>query len=147
MCPTPMSAPDRTGRRVRILLVVDMPQVLHDLRQLLELTGLFEIVGAAGDGAEAVHLAGELSPEAVILDLEMPRLDGYEAARLIKELQPAPRVIILSAHAGPDDQRRARAVGMDGFVMKGDRYEVLVNAILGGEVPPGPDTLEKGTKS
>jgi DNA-binding NarL/FixJ family response regulator len=132
---------------VRILLVEDMPQVLHDLRQLLELTGRFEIVGEAGDGAEAVRLAGELSPEAVILDLEMPRLDGYEAARLIKELQPALRVIILSAHAGPEEQQRARAAGADGFVMKGDRYEVLVNVILGGEYPPDPDTPEKGIKS
>ena len=147
MCPTPVTASDRTGRRVRILLVEDMPQVLHDLCQLLELTGRFEIVGEAGDGAEAVRLAGELSPEAVILDLEMPRLDGYEAARLIKELQPASRVIILSAHAGLEEQQRARAAGADGFVMKGDRYEILVNAILGGEYPPDPDTPEKGTKS
>jgi DNA-binding NarL/FixJ family response regulator len=147
MCPPPMSTPDRTGRRVRILLVEDMPQVLHDLRQLLELTGQIEIVGEAEDGAEAVRLAGEIFPEAVILDLEMLRLDGYEAARLIKELQPAPRVIILSAHAGPEEQQRARAAGADGFVMKGDRYEVLVNAILGGEVPPESDTPKKGTKS
>ena len=147
MCPNPVFAPDRTSRRVRILLVEDMPQVLHDLRQLLELTGRFEIVGEAGDGVEAVQLAGELSPEAVILDLEMPRLDGYEAARLIKELQPALRVIILSAHAGPEEQQRARAAGADGFVMKGDRYEVLVNVILGGEYPPDPDTPEKGIES
>jgi DNA-binding NarL/FixJ family response regulator len=147
MCPTPVSAPDRTGRRVRLLLVEDMPQVLHDLRQLLELTGRFEIVAEARDGAQAVRLAGELSPEAVILDLEMPRLDGYEAARLIKELRPAPRVIILSAHAGPEEQQRARAAGADGFVTKGDRYEVLINAILGGECPPDPDTPEKGTIS
>jgi DNA-binding NarL/FixJ family response regulator len=147
MCPTPVSTPDRTNRRVRILLVEDMQQVLRDLRQLLELTGRFEIVGEAEDGAEAVRLAGELSPEAVILDLEMPHLNGYEAARRIKELQPAPRVIILSAHAGPEEQQRARAAGADGFIMKGDRYEILVNAILGGEVPPNPDTLEKGTKS
>jgi DNA-binding NarL/FixJ family response regulator len=147
MCPPPMSVPDRTSRRVRILLVEDMPRVLHDLRQLLELTGRFEIVGEAGDGAEAVRLAGELSPAAVILDLEMPRLDGYEAARLIKELQPAPRVIILSAHAGPEEQQRARAAGADSFVMKGDRHEILVNAILGGEHLPDSDTPEKGTKS
>jgi DNA-binding NarL/FixJ family response regulator len=147
MCPTPVSAPDRTSRRVRILLVEDMPQVLHDLRELLELTGRFEIVGEARDGAEAVRLAGALSPEAVILDLEIPRLDGYEAAHLIKELPSPPRVIILSAHAGPEEQQRARAAGADGFVMKGDRYEVLVNAILGREYPPDPDTPEKGTKS
>jgi DNA-binding NarL/FixJ family response regulator len=147
MCPIPVPASDRTSRCVRILLVEDMPQVLHDLRQLLELTGRFEIVGEAGDGAEAVRLSGELSPEAVIMDLEMPRLDGYEAARLIKELQPAPRVIILSAHAGPAEQQRARAAGADGFVMKGDRYEVLVNAILGGDFPPDPDSPEKGAKS
>jgi DNA-binding NarL/FixJ family response regulator len=118
-------------RRVRVLLVDDMPQVLQDLHQLLELIGLIEIIAEAREGAEAVRLAAELAPDAILMDLEMPGMDGYEATRRIKARQPAPRVVILSVHAGPRERERARAAGADGFVMKGADYEVLVDAILG----------------
>jgi DNA-binding NarL/FixJ family response regulator len=121
---------------VRLLLVDDMPQVLHDLRQLLELTGLFEIVGEAKNGIEAIRQAGELCPEVVIMDLEMPVMDGYEATRRIKNQAPGIRVIILSIHAGSGEHERARTAGADGFVLKGDRYEILVNAILANDEPP-----------
>jgi DNA-binding NarL/FixJ family response regulator len=108
-----------------------MPQVLHDLRQLLELSGAVEVIGEARDGQEAIRLCAKLSPEVVVMDLEMPGMDGYEATCRIKQRQPSPRVVILSVHAGPVEQERARATGADGFVMKGANYEVLVNAILG----------------
>jgi len=117
--------------RVRLLIVDDTPQVLRDLRQLLELTGGIEIVGEAGNGLEALRQAGDLSPDAVVMDLEMPGMDGYAATRRIKTLQPAPRVIILSVHAGPEEMERARQAGADAFVVKGERYEALMNAILG----------------
>jgi DNA-binding NarL/FixJ family response regulator len=126
---SPLGNPERS--RVRVLIVDDTPQVLHNLRQLLELTGEIDIVAEAGDGLEAVQLASEFSPEAVVMDLEMPGLDGYAATRLIKTRQPAPRVIILSVHAGAEEQERAREAGADGFVTKGERYEALMNAILG----------------
>ncbi len=126
---------DQTRRRVRVLLVDDMPQVLRDLRQLLELTGLVEIVAEASDGLEAVHLTGELSPEAVIMDLEMPGLDGYAATDRIKRLAPDVRVIVLSVHAGPEEMERARDAGADGFVVKGANYEILMRAILSPAAP------------
>jgi two-component system nitrate/nitrite response regulator NarL len=121
---------DQAPRRVRILLVDDMPQVRHDLRQLLELTGLVEIVAEASDGLEAARLAKALAPEAVVMDLEMPGLDGYEATRRIKSQSSAVRVIILSVHAGPEEVERAQAAGADGFVVKGASYETLMRAIL-----------------
>ncbi len=115
---------------VRVLLVDDMPQVLHDLRQLLELSGGITIIGEARDGAQAVQLAAEVQPDAVIMDLEMPGMDGYEATRRIKAGAPGVRVIILSVHAEAAEQEHAREAGADAFVMKGARYQVLVNAIL-----------------
>jgi DNA-binding NarL/FixJ family response regulator len=127
---------DRRDRRARVLIVDDMPQVLHDLRQLLELTGLIDIIAEASDGAKAVRLADELAPDAILMDLEMPGMDGYEATRRIKEHQLAPRVVILSVHAGPEEQERAQAAGADCFVMKGADYELLVNAILGKNGSP-----------
>ena len=126
-------------RRVRLLLVDDMPQVRRDLRLLLELTGLIDVVGEAEEGAQAVRLASELSPDAVLMDLEMPAgMDGYEATHLIKnqakrEQAHEVRVIVLSVHAGLEERRRAEAAGADVFVMKGANYQVLVDAILSKE--------------
>lgn len=129
---------------MRVLIVDDMPQVLHDLRQLLELTGVVEVVGEAQDGQEGIRLAAELAPEVVVLDLRMPGMDGYEAIRRIKALQPVPRVIILSVHAGPVEMERAREAGADGFVTKGARYEILLNAILGRSGSPNSFTNGRG---
>lgn len=131
----PLTPVEHAQRRIRLMLVDDMPQVLHDLRQLLELTGLVEIVAEAGNGLEAVHLAAELSPEAIVMDLEMPGMDGYEATRRIKSQTPDVRVIILSVHANPESTERARATGADNFVVKGASYNTLIRAILGPAVP------------
>lgn len=144
-----MSAPtlppiNQTHRRVRTLLVDDMPQVLHDLRQLLELTSLVEVVAEASNGLEAVRLAGALSPEVIVMDLEMPGLDGYEATRRIKLQAPAIRVIILSVHDGPEEIARAQAAGADGFVLKGANYETLIQAMLIN--PPVPFSIGKANR-
>jgi len=117
-------------RRVRVMIVDDTPQVLRDLRQLLELSGDVEVVGEARNGLEAVHLAADISPDVVVMDLEMPGMDGYEAVRQIKACQLVQRVVILSVHASPEEMDRARAAGADRFVTKGARYEILLNAIL-----------------
>jgi len=139
------SSPEKqNGFQARVIVVDDMPQVLHDLRQLLELTSRVEVVAEAGNGQEAVRLAGELLPDAILMDLEMPGMDGYEATRQIKQRPSAPRVIILSVHAGPNERERARAAGADGFVMKGADYEDLVNALLGGNASTDSHANAKG---
>ncbi len=119
--------------RLRVLLVDDTPQVLHDLRQLLELSGEIEIVAEAGNGQEAVQLTASLRPEVVVMDLEMPVMNGYEATHQIKSQFPTTRVVILSVHAGAKERENARAAGADRFVVKGVRYDVLLNAILARE--------------
>jgi DNA-binding NarL/FixJ family response regulator len=125
------STSDHNQSKKRVLIVDDMPQVRQDLRQLLELTGLFEIVAEAEDGLEAVQQVNDLSPDAVVLDLDMPSLDGFEVTRLIKIQNPSTRVVILTAYGGKKEIERAWEAGAQGFVMKGDPYEILVNAILG----------------
>jgi two-component system response regulator DesR len=138
--PLPPTGPDH--QLVRLLIVDDTPRVLQDLRQLLELSGAVEIVGEASDGAQAVRLAEELSPQVVVMDLEMPGMDGYEATRRIKARTPAARVVILSVHASPAEVNRARHAGADSFVTKGARYEILLNAILakdGSVIPFDPE--------
>jgi pilus assembly protein CpaE len=117
-------------RRPRVLLVDDMPQVLSDLRVFLELPGEMEIVGEASNGEQAICLALELRPDVVVMDLEMPVLDGFEATRRIRAAFPKICIIILSIHAGKALQEKALAVGADDFFIKGGSYEELSKAIL-----------------
>ena len=143
--PTLASSPNNFEiHPVRVLLVDDSAHVRSELRQLLELSGVMEIVGEAGDGLEAVRRAGELTPDAIVMDIEMPIMDGCEATRQIKALTPAPRIVILSVHAGLAEQKALES-GADSFVVKGASYQVLVNAILGKDGKT--NNSEKGEKS
>jgi len=118
---------DRRGQRV--LIVDDSPQVRQELRTLLTLAGDIEIVGEAADGLEAIRLAEALQPEVVLMDLEMPVLDGYEAARQIKSRWPACRVVALTVHGYEAARRKASQAGVDVFLVKGVSVETLVQAI------------------
>jgi DNA-binding NarL/FixJ family response regulator len=111
--------------------VDDSPDVLNALQQLLELSGEMAVVGQTNNGVEAVRLAATLLPDVILMDLELPGQDGFEATRQIKSQQPAARVIILSIHSSAIDRERAQASGADDFVAKGAGYDTLRNAILG----------------
>jgi DNA-binding NarL/FixJ family response regulator len=112
-----------------VLLVDDTAAVRESLRTLLGLAGGLEIVGEAADGLVAIRQAKELQPQVIVMDLEMPVLDGYEATRQIKRLCPACRVVALTIHAGPAQREAARAAGVDAFVAKGEPLAVLIEAI------------------
>ncbi len=144
--PTQLSPSTPSRRCVRVLIVDDVPQVRQELRGLLQLTGELEVVGEAANGLEAISQAEALRPDVVVMDLEMPVMDGYEAARQIKSYQPAPRVVILSVHASPQEQRRAREAGADSFVVKGASYQIMLNAILARDGSPHSPDPEKGEK-
>jgi DNA-binding NarL/FixJ family response regulator len=88
------------------------------------------VVAEGANGQDAIQLAVEASPDVVIMDLEMPGMNGFEATRQIKGQGSAPRVIILSVHAEREDIARAQAVGADDFVVKGANFQVLIQAIL-----------------
>lgn len=114
---------------IRVLIVDDVEQVRQDLCTFLTLAGDIEIVGQAGNGLEAIQLIHALHPQVVLMDLEMPILDGYEATRLIKLLQPSCRIIVLTIHGGEAERRRALQAGADDFVTKGPSLKGLVEAI------------------
>jgi DNA-binding NarL/FixJ family response regulator len=116
---------------IRVLIVDDISQVRQDLRTLLTLAGGIDIVGEAGDGAEAVRLAGNLQPEVVLMDLEMPVMDGLEAARRIKKEQPQCRVIILTIYDDQAEREKAFLSGADLFLEKGIPLDILLDAIQG----------------
>ena len=120
---------------IRVLIVDDLSQVREGLATLLTLAGSareprIEIVGEARNGIEAIQQTHLLHPDVVLMDLEMPGMNGYEATRRLKEEHPIPRVIILSIHNDLETQQRAHAAGADGFVTKGDSHEILLRAIL-----------------
>lgn len=120
----------------RVLIVDDAPGVRQDLRMLLTLAGSMdtghpiEVVGEAANGLEAVQLVQALKPEAVLLDLDMPVMDGYEAARQIKSLAPSCRVVALTAHGYPEARQKASQAGIDGFIVKGASVEIILQSIL-----------------
>ncbi len=126
---------------LRVLIVDDREQVRQDLHTFLTLTGGLEIVGEANNGLEAVHLAETLRPQVVLMDLEMPLLDGCNATLQIKALQPSCRVIALTIHAEEAERQTALEAGVDFFVVKGAPMEMLVEAIFSapilGQMPEG----------
>ena len=126
------NSPDRKERpRVRILIADDNPHVRRELRTLLPLAGEIEIAGEAADGQEAVRLAQALQPQVVLMDLEMPVLDGYEAARQIQACCPGCQVVALTVHDYEAAHRRAAEAGMNVLIVKGSPLEELVAVIVG----------------
>jgi CheY-like chemotaxis protein len=83
--------------KMRVLLVEDDPAVCYLVRSAFEKDGRFDVVGEASDGLEAVWLAGVLAPDAIVLDLMMPRMDGRQALAKIRETSHPRAIVILSA--------------------------------------------------
>ena len=114
---------------IRILIVDDVPQVRRELRTLLPLLASIEIVGEAENGQSAIELATVLQPDVILMDVEMPMVDGITATRLIKQQCPAARIIILSIHNDEAVRTQARSAGADDFVDKGAPLATLLKAI------------------
>jgi len=128
--------------RARVLIVDDMAQVRQDLRTVLTLAGDIEIVGEAANGREAISQAEALRPDMVVMDLEMPVMDGYEATRRIKAACPACRVVALTIHAGEAERQQALQAGMADVVVKGAPLEVLLRAIRAAAADGGAPTRD-----
>jgi DNA-binding NarL/FixJ family response regulator len=114
----------------RVLLVDDVEQVRWDLRTVLCLSGDLEIVGEAANGLEAIRLAETLKPEVILMDLEMPILDGYEATRLIRTVCPSCRIVALTIHGYDEACKKAQCSGVDAFLIKGAPIREIVQTIL-----------------
>jgi DNA-binding NarL/FixJ family response regulator len=125
--------PWRSDRR-SVLIADDNPFFLDALTITLKMEKRIEIAGRAQHGREAVELASSLCPDVVLMDLDMPVLDGIEATRGVLQVSPATRVVVLTASGSADDERRARAAGADAYLRKGCPAADLLDAIF-GEAP------------
>src|SRR5881227_3395908 len=114
----------KAGSKVRVLLADDLADIRLVMRLLLEADGRAEVVGEAADGAEAVRLAQELHPDAVILDLRMPGMDGVQALPLIRDASPGTVVVALSALPMSPMTDRAEMLGAT-YVRKPDLRRVV----------------------
>ena len=114
---------------IRVLLVDDHPVVRQGLRALLSTQEGIEVVGEADDGDAAVSAAERLSPDVILMDVVMPKMDGVEALRRIGELRPQTRVVMLTSYA--DERRAMEAVdaGASGFLLKDASPRDVVSAI------------------
>ena len=114
---------------ITIVIADDQPTVRQGLRMRLALEEDMEIIGAAQDGSSAVNVVTRLKPDIVIMDLEMPVMDGLAATRRLQSLASDCRVIILTIHDDEANRKRAREAGAAGYVSKHADDIVLLNAI------------------
>lgn len=126
---------------IRILLADDHPVVRDGLAAMLGTQPDFEVVGEAGSGEEAVTEAARLRPDLVLMDLEMPVLDGIEAIRQLRAADPAVQVLVLTAFDTDDRIVGAIQAGAQGYLLKGAPRAEIFTAIRtvsagGALIPP-----------
>ncbi len=116
---------------IRVLLADDHPVMRSGLRHLLEKSGEIEVVGEAATGAEALELAGSRAPDLLLLDMELPDLQGTQVARQVQQRHPQVKILALSAHADPLYIRGVLEAGAAGYLLKDEAPEMILEAIRG----------------
>ncbi len=114
-------------RRARVLLGDDQPLILEALQSIL--CKDFDVVGVASDGRELVNETSRLQPDAVVLDVSMPALNGFEAARQIKVILPAVKLLFLTQTVDRSYVDAAFALGASAYVLKQAAASEIVNAL------------------
>ncbi len=114
---------------IRILLADDHPVVRDGLVAILSTQSDFEVVGEAGNGRFAIQLVQELNPDLILLDLEMPEMDGVETLQTLRTANPDVRVIVFTAFDTDERILTAVQAGAQGYLLKGVPRQELFNAI------------------
>jgi len=115
--------------KITILLAENHVVVRESIRQLLERAANFKVIGEAGDGEEAVHMARELKPDVIIMDISMPKLNGIRATRQIKACQPSSTILILTAYDYEQYIFPLLEAGAAGYLLKDVGSRELIEAI------------------
>ena len=127
--PVAVAENNKTKRALHILVVDDHPTIVQMVKQILKAQPGFEVVGEARDGQHAVTLAEALKPDVVVINVTMPKMSGFEAARRIRSRLPDCAIVILSSHKDQQFIAEARKAGANGYVAKSDADRELVHAI------------------
>lgn len=114
---------------LRVVVVDDHRIVRDGLRALLGALDGIEVVGSAADGRDAVHLVTETAPDVVLMDIQMPGLDGIEATRFLTGRSPAPRVVMLTMTEDEDTVVAAMRAGAAGYLLKGSGAAEVEHAV------------------
>jgi DNA-binding NarL/FixJ family response regulator len=133
--------PPDAGERIRVLLADDQRLVRESLGTLLGLLDGIELLATASDGEEALALCDEHGPEVVLMDLRMPRLDGIDATRRLRERHPEVRVIALTTYADDESVLGALRAGARGYLTKdasGEDIRAAILAVAAGEAALDP---------
>lgn len=115
--------------KIRVLIVDDIAETRENIRRLLQFEGDMEVVGAARTGREAIDLSLETKPDVVLMDINMPDMDGITATEAIRKKIPYTQIIILSVQGDPNYMRRAMLAGARDFLTKPPMIDELTAAI------------------
>ncbi len=121
--------PDCDDEAVRVLIVDDHPSFRASARKLLESEG-YEVVGEAADGAEALAAVEKLHPDVVLLDVQLPDLDGFQVAERLARLEHSPEVILTSSRDCADYGSCVEECGARGFVPKAELSGAVLTTLL-----------------
>jgi pilus assembly protein CpaE len=118
-----------SGDKIKVIIVDDVSETRENVRKLLQFESDVEVVGMARTGQEAIQLSQELNPDVVLMDINMPDMDGISATEAIRAKQPAVQVVILSVQSDQNYMRRAMLAGARDFLTKPPMGDELISAI------------------
>jgi DNA-binding NarL/FixJ family response regulator len=141
-----MSSSERATGKTRVLVADDHALFRFGLKAMLRSTESFEVVGEAATGEEVVTLAGELKPDIILMDIQMPGINGIEATRRIVRSDPGIGIVVVTMFEQDDSVFAAMRAGARGYVLKGadaDEVVKVVRAVAEGEAHFGPDIARR----
>ncbi len=117
------------GREIRVILAEDHPEVRLGIRRMLSREDDIQVIGESGNGEDALKLVDELKPDVLLLDIEMPCLNGIEVTRKIRQMKKPVHILILSGYVDQDYVRLVMEQGACGYLAKEDAPRKLLYAV------------------
>jgi len=118
-----------SGEKIRVLIVDDVSETRENVKKLLQFEADVDVIGVARTGKEAIQISQELTPDVVLMDINMPDMDGIAATEAIRARQPSVQVVILSVQSDQNYMRKAMLVGARDFLTKPPMGDELISAI------------------